>query len=315
MKRHSDTRYTELFSNPLFVRRLLEYFVHEDFARYLDFSSMEPYKTKFVTEAFASRESDVIWKARFRDRDLYLFLLIEFQSTVDRRMPIRLLRYIAEFYDSLPMRPRGGQYPAVFPIVLYNGSVPWTAKTDISELIEYTIPPAYIPSLRYYVIEERSFSAPALLGMRNLVSLLFYAETVPPEELLLSLDSFFDILEVEDAAAVHLFSRWLNDYFRQMAPDLVGSDPVDFESGEDATMLAENFKLWRARVFKEGKEQGLEIGVNAGIEQGIEKGIEKGKQVSTLEIARRLLARGMVPEEVATVAGLSVPELERLLGT
>ncbi len=62
MKRHSDTRYTELFSNPLFVRRLLENFVLEDFAQHLDFSSMEPYKTKFVTEAFASRESDVIWK-------------------------------------------------------------------------------------------------------------------------------------------------------------------------------------------------------------------------------------------------------------
>jgi len=86
-------------------------------------------------------------------------------------MPIRLLCYIAEFYDSLPARPRGGKYPAVFPIVLYNGS------------------------------------ATSLPGMRNLVSLLFYAESVPPEELALSLDSFFEILKKEDADAVHLFSR------------------------------------------------------------------------------------------------------------
>jgi len=309
MKRHSDTRYTELFSNPLFVRSLLENFVQEDFAQHLDFSSMEPYKTKFVTEAFASRESDVIWKVRFRDRDLYLFLLIEFQSTVDRRMPIRLLRYIAEFYDSLPARPRGVKYPAVFPIVLYNGSSPWTAKTDISALIELTIPSAYIPSLGYYVIEERSFSASALLGMRNLVSLLFYAETVTPEELALSLDSFFDILKKEDAAAVNLFSRWLNDYFRQLAPDLVGNDHVEIRSGEDPSMLAENFRLWRERVFKEGQELGLEQGLSSGIE----KGMARGKQASAREIARRLLARGMALDEVATVAGMSVAELDSLL--
>jgi predicted transposase YdaD len=36
--------------------------------------------------------SDVIWRIRFRGRDVYLFILIEFQSTVDKRMPIRLLQ-------------------------------------------------------------------------------------------------------------------------------------------------------------------------------------------------------------------------------
>ncbi|OHD13870.1 MAG: hypothetical protein A2Z96_07550 [Spirochaetes bacterium GWB1_48_6] len=60
MKHYSDTRYTELFSHPVFVQGLLENFVHENFARELDFSRMEPYKTKFVTEAYARRESDVI---------------------------------------------------------------------------------------------------------------------------------------------------------------------------------------------------------------------------------------------------------------
>jgi len=197
----------------------MESFVQEDFARELDFASMEPYKTKFVTETYARRESDVIWKVRFRGREIYLFLLIEFQSTVDRRMPIRLLRYIAELYASLPSMKRG-RYPAVFPLVLYNGSGSWTAKQDIVELIDPSIPACYIPSLRYYVIEERMFSAQTLLGMQNLVSLLFFAETVSPEDLALSMDSFFDILETEDSEAVKLFRHWLNDYFRQMVSSI-----------------------------------------------------------------------------------------------
>ncbi len=265
---------------------------------------MEPYKTKFVTEAFATRESDVIWKARFKDRDIYLFLLIEFQSTVDRRMPIRLLRYIAEFYDSIS-RPRGGKYPAVFPIVLYNGSAPWTAETEVADLIEPSIPGGYIPRFKYYIIEERSFSAPVLLGMRNLVSLLFYAETVNPEELALSMDAFFDILKAEDKDSVRLFSRWLNDYFRQLAPDLVDDESVNLHSGEDEAMLAENFKVWRRSVFEQGREE--------GIEQGIEKGIEKGRLAAANDVALRLLARGIDPDEAAVISGISLEELARLV--
>jgi predicted transposase/invertase (TIGR01784 family) len=285
-----------LFSNPVFVQRLFESFVHEDFAREIDFSAMEPYKTKFVTEAFATRESDVIWKARFKERDIYLFLLIEFQSTVDRRMPVRLLRYIAEFYDSIS-RPRGGKYPAVFPIVLYNGSAPWTAETEVADLIEPSIPGVYIPRFKYYIIEERSFSAPVLLGMRNLVSLLFYAETVSPEELALSMDAFFDILKAEDRDSVCLFSRWLNDYFRQLAPDLVGDESVHLHSGEDEAMLAENFKVWRRSVFEQGREEG----------------IEKGRLAAAKDVALRLLARGIDPDEAAVISGISLEELARLV--
>ncbi len=320
MKRYSDTRYTELFSHPLFVQRLLENFVEEDFVSQLDFSAMEPYKTKYVTGAYASRESDVIWKIRFKGQDLYLFLLIEFQSTVDRSMPIRLLRYIAEFYADLERKPRAKPgdipekagtpenakhraflYPAIFPIVLYNGSARWTAKPDIADLIEPSIPELYIPRLRYYVIEERMFPAIALLEMRNLVSLLFYAETVNPTELILSIDRFFDILKSEDVGAVKLFSRWLNDYFRQVAKLSIGTadvpDLVDFDPEEARPMLAENLTNWFKKAY----------------EDGMQEGIEKERRDSTRKFSIELLTLGTDIEKVAGIAGMSVAELKELI--
>jgi predicted transposase/invertase (TIGR01784 family) len=309
VKRKSDTRYTELFSNPVFVQRLFESFVKEDFARELDFSDMEPYKTKFVTEAFARRESDVIWKVRFKGKDLYIFLLIEFQSTVDRRIPIRLFHYLAGLYDSLPTPRRGVKCPAVFPLVLYNGSEPWSARSNIAELIQPSIPPEYIPNLRYYVIEERMFSASTLLSMRNLVSLLFYAETVSPAELALSLDTFFGILESEDTEAVQLFRYWLNDYLHQMAHEFVGEQAPELESGEDQAMLAENFRIWRDKVF----EEGLEKGVEKGVEKGMKNGIERGQRSSTRKIARKLIAQGMPLESVAATTDLGIDQLKDLL--
>lgn len=304
VKRYSDTRYTELFSNPVFVQRLLEFFVDEDFTKELDFSSLEPYKTKFVTESYARRESDVIWKVKFRGHDIYLFLLIEFQSTVDRRMPIRLLRYVAELYDSLPSS-RGLRYPAVFPLVLYNGSDRWTARRNISDLIEASIPVAYIPSFHYYVVEERSFSAQTLLGMRNLVSLLFYAETVSLDDLALSMDTFFDILKVEDADAVRTFGHWLNDYFRQMSHTMIGAEISDLRSGEESTMLAENFRIWRDKVYAEGKDDGFE--------KGLQNGIEKGERASTRKFALKMISHGLSIKDVATAAEMTVEDLKKLI--
>ena len=133
------------------------------------------------------------------------------------------------------------------------------------------------------------------------VSLLFYAETVSPAELALSLDTFFGILETEDTEAVRLFRRWLNDYFRQMAHDLVGDDLPELQTGEDQTMLAENFRIWRDKVFEEG------------IEKGIKNGIERGQRSSTRKIALKLIAQGMPLEAVATTTDLSIDQLRVLL--
>lgn len=52
----------------------------------------------------------------------------------------------------------------------------------------------------------------------------------------------------------------------------------------------------------EGKEEGIGEGIKQGIEIGIEQGLEKGK----LEVARRLVAKGMSDEEAAAIAGIEV---------
>ena len=87
-----DRRYKYLFSHPGFVERLLTSFVDEPFVKELDFSTLERVNSTFVSEEFARRESDVIWKLLVRGRPVYLYLLIEFQSSVDPLMAIRFLR-------------------------------------------------------------------------------------------------------------------------------------------------------------------------------------------------------------------------------
>jgi predicted transposase/invertase (TIGR01784 family) len=186
-----DARYKYLFSQPLFVRKLLESFVREPFVSRLDFSKMQRVGTSFVSDSFREKESDIIWKIDFAGSPLYLFLLLEFQSTVDQTMPLRFLRYITEFYQSFHGETASGKLPAVFPVVLYNGDMHWSVAGNSAELIEKTIPEKYIPSFTYYAVIENAIPKETLLRIKNALSAVFYTENTAVEELNSELDALF----------------------------------------------------------------------------------------------------------------------------
>jgi len=96
-----DTGYKALFSLPELVQQLIEGFVTPDIAQLLDFSTLELVAGSFVTPAMQSREEDVVWRVKMADTTLYLYLLLEFQSTPDAAMPVRMVQYVAALYDSL----------------------------------------------------------------------------------------------------------------------------------------------------------------------------------------------------------------------
>ena len=69
----------------------------------------------------------------------------------------------------------------------------------------------------------------------------------------------------------------------------------------EASLVESNYGLGRM----EGKEEGIEIGIEQGVKIGVEQGIEKGK----LEVARRLVEKGMSAEEAAAIAGIDAEML------
>ena len=60
--------------------------------------------------------------------------------------------------------------------------------------------------------------------------------------------------------------------------------------------------------FAEGVAKGIAEGVAKGIAEGVAKGIEQ----RNVEIARKMLRKGMTPEEVADMTGLSIADVDGL---
>ena len=88
-----DHSYKLLFSHPEMVRDLLTGFVKEAWVEQLDFSTLEKVSGSYVTEDLRDREDDIIWRVRWGDDWLYVYLLLEFQSSEDKHMAVRIMTY------------------------------------------------------------------------------------------------------------------------------------------------------------------------------------------------------------------------------
>ena len=62
----------------------------------------------------------------------------------------------------------------------------------------------------------------------------------------------------------------------------------------------------------EGKEIGMKEGMEKGMEKGREEGREEGMNLRSLEIARKMLAKGMDEASIMDMTGLTAEEIKLL---
>ena len=113
-------------------------FIPDDWLHGLDYSTLEKVPGSYVSDDFQQREDDIIWKVKVGEDWVYLYLLIEFQSRVDKYMALRIMVYIGLLYQDLIKRGdvlAEARLPPILPIVLYNGKQRWTSVTDVADLI------------------------------------------------------------------------------------------------------------------------------------------------------------------------------------
>ncbi len=134
MNKPHDSSYKLLFSEPEIIIDLLQGFVHEPWVKGLDFSSLEKVSGSYITDDLRSREDDVIWRVKYQQGWIYVYLLIEFQSTIDKYMAVRLMTYTGLLYQDLIKTKQLAtkeQLPPIFPVVLYNGEKRWGCRHRI----------------------------------------------------------------------------------------------------------------------------------------------------------------------------------------
>ncbi len=262
----------------------------------LDLEGLTRENTKFHADSGEQRVSDVVWRIPRRSGgETYLLLLLEFQSTIDPWMVLRVLVYVGLLWQHLVKEKRllpNARLPPIVPLVLYNGDERWVEPDALRTLIglpEESPLWEWQPQMRYYVIDEGSFGADYLVKRAGLAALLFRLENAhePKETLVLTdalLASFRDnpsFLPVR-----HLFVELLRSVMRTLAPGI----RVPEELQEIRNMLATRMEAWKQRMLQEGLEEGRQ--------EGRREGEEMGRKQGEAALLLRLIERrfGEVPE-------------------
>ncbi len=99
----------------------------------------------------------MIWRLKYNNQWLYVYIILEFQSNVDYSMPVRIMSYMAELWLSLLNNSnteyaKSHKIPPILPIVLYNGVEDWDAALNVADILQDKSVNGI--SVEYYLIDE-----------------------------------------------------------------------------------------------------------------------------------------------------------------
>ncbi|WPB81108.1 Rpn family recombination-promoting nuclease/putative transposase [Archangium violaceum] len=105
----------------------------------VDWSSLRREPGSVVDPELRETESDLLFTARLSEgRPLLLYVLLEHQSSVDRWMALRMLRYVVRQVEHWREKhPEQTSLPVIIPLVMYHGpDGAWSAPRRVEELFD-----------------------------------------------------------------------------------------------------------------------------------------------------------------------------------
>ena len=229
---------------------------------------MSELSTEYVSDELRTRHGDTVWQLRLSGRRVFLLVLLEFQAQDDRWMALRILTYSGLLYQELVRNQApevaGERLPAVLPVVLYNGTEPWTAAPEMRALITPVGPwlAPYQPAQRYFLVDLQRVPADDLPYRNLLRTVARLEQSRSPEDVVRAVTALQRWLPNRGAEELRrAFVDWIRQIAGRLAP--AGASVAPVRTLEEANMsLVERVAEWPKQWLREGRAQGLTQGVD-----------------------------------------------------
>jgi len=301
-----DAGYKKVLSNKENFLRFIERYVHEPWTADISRDDVELVNKSFVTDEYRLLDSDVIYKLKIGNSDVYFYFLIELQSRVDFTMPFRLLKYMVALLDEIfkntpeDVRTRKGfKLPAVVPIILYNGDDNWTQVRKFSGYTKNAeIFGDCIIDFRYLLFDLKRTDDSALSSPEQLLDAVF---SIDKERLML-----------KDGISPEELKEWWEKRTKKLSENdkfiLQGWILHILCKGVVTEEINEVFENSITKGDKSPMKHVLEV-VADRME---EKFTRSGEMKKALEIAEKMKAKGKSVDEIVEMTGLTVDDVLRL---
>lgn len=279
-----DTAWKHLFGLPIVVEHLLQGFVTPVSSR-LDFGSLQELSASWSGPDREQRHGDAAWRVNYSDgTGRSLVLLLEFQSSVDQTMAVRVQRYKVMAYEALSRQRKFdacGQL-RLLPVVIHSGDQVWNAPGGAKEIKLGRDGEILLPLAYSYLSLDVQRLAQHHLPSRNLVATVFELDTLAsPADIPGHMRDLSDWLPgVVDSAAVNVVLTTIVDWLAVVTPRMFpGSGAAQCmvakmqqevrERENTMSLLAERAKQWEADWLEQGMERGMERGIERGVKRGL----------------------------------------------
>ncbi|MHA6310747.1 Rpn family recombination-promoting nuclease/putative transposase [Pantoea sp. S-LA4] len=296
-----DATFRQFLTQPDIARDFMELHLPAKLRALCDLSTLKLESGSFVEDDLRQYFSDVLYSLKTTAGDGYIHVLVEHQSTPDRHMAFRLMRYaVAAMQRHLEAGHKA--LPLVIPVLFYTGkrspypySTRWLDEFNDPALAENLYGSAF-PLVDVTVIPDDE-----IMGHRSMAALTLLQKHIHQR----------DIASLTDRLATLLMADYLS------SPQVTALIHYLLQAGESANSEAFIRELAQ-RVPQHGDalmtiaQQLEQKGIEKGIQLGEQRGIEKGEREATLKIARTMLQNGIDRTTVQKMTGLSEDELTQI---
>ena len=267
----------------------------------LEEKDIEKYNRKFVSVDYTNQESDVIYKLKNKE----IFILVEHQTKIDKKMPIRILKYELEIIRSRMDENNRLEFPIIIPIVLYTGKQRWNAKINYpsynSELARYR----GLKKVEYNLVDINDYTIEDLYKENSILTKIMILEKSNKYiEIINNVDKIVN--KVYDSKLyTQTQKEMLLNILNNTMINIVGNKKlkeykIKLEGGENMLALYEMIENERNEIY------------STGIKEGKIKGKIEGKIEGIKAIAKKMLRMKFDKNTIMKATGIKEEELENL---
>ncbi|MEM6051656.1 Rpn family recombination-promoting nuclease/putative transposase [Erwinia sp. P7711] len=304
-----DATFRQFLTQPDIARDFMQLHLPAELRAICDLSTLKLESGSFVEDDLRQYFSDVLYSLKTSAGDGYIHVLIEHQSTPDRHMAFRLIRYaVAAMQRHLEAGHK--KLPLVIPVLFYTGrrspypySTRWLDEFDDPALAERLYGSAF-PLVDVTVIPDDE-----IMTHRSMAALTLLQKHIHQR----------DIATLTDRLATLLMADYLSSpqvtaliHYLLLAGESADYEAFVRELAQRVPQHGDALMTIAQQLEQKGIEKGRAEGIELGEQRGIEKGRTEGEREATLKIARTMLKNGLDRNTIMKMTGLSADDLAQI---
>jgi len=305
-----DATFRQFLSQPTIARDFMALHLPAEFLALCDLDTLKLESGAFVEQDLRQYFSDILYSLKTTSRDDgYIHVLIEHQSSPDRHMAFRLMRYaIAAMQRHLDAGHK--KLPLVIPVLFYSGKrSPYPYSTRW--LDEFSIPAfaSRLYSNAFPLVDVTVIPDEDIVGHRSMAALTLLQKHIHQRDLAELIDKLAPVIGAGYLSSSQVIS--LVNYLLQ-AGETADADLFVRTLAQRVPQHEDALMTIAQQLEQKGIEKGLEEGLQLGEQRGLVKGRSEGERSAALKIARTMLQNGLPPSLVAEMTGLSEDDLAQI---